>query len=246
MSQDYKKIGYKVIKGRNRVIYSKGDSKQYVKNKGRMMNVERYENKNITNKNQNGGIYGFRRMYNNENFSEKFLKKPLHINTKHDIKTQLISISNSIITYINNHIVKRKYIKIIRDSLQDYITNLNKSSSENYIQEYKNLLNDINNKIVQDTRREMHIFYFHYDSYKRDSNILNVLYKKYLAHYPEHLHEEINNIYNSSQQKLKNDLDIIKKTQEKRDKERTEAREKEEKLFQESYELFGIKGHKET
>jgi hypothetical protein len=244
MSQDYKKIGYKVIKGRNRVIYSKGDSKQYVKNKGRMMNVERYDNKNITNKNQNGGIFGFRRMYNNENFSEKFLKKPLH-NTKHDIKTQLISISKSIITYINNHIVKRKYLKIIRDSLKHYITNLNKSSSENYIQEYQNLMKDINNKIVQDTRREMHLFYFHYDSYNRDSNILKVLHNKYLTHYPEHL-QEINNIYNSSQQKLKNDLDIIKKEQEERDNERTEAREKEKILFQERYNLFGIKGHKET
>jgi acetyl-CoA carboxylase alpha subunit len=122
---------------------------------------------------------------------------------------------------------------------------LNKSSSENYIQEYKNLLNDINNKIVQNTIHEMDKFYFQYISYKRDSNILKVLHNKYLTHYPEHL-QKINKIYNLSQQQLENELDNIKKTQEKRDKERTEAREKEEKLFQESYELFGIKGHKET
>lgn len=45
MPQVYKKVGHKQINGKRRVLYSKGGADEYVKTKGRMMNVERYEKK---------------------------------------------------------------------------------------------------------------------------------------------------------------------------------------------------------
>lgn len=54
MPAEYKKIGHKEIKGKRRVLYSKGGGEQYVKTGGRMMNVERYEKKVNNNEKNNG------------------------------------------------------------------------------------------------------------------------------------------------------------------------------------------------
>ena len=62
---DYEKYGHKIIGGRKRVIYTKGDAELYVKTGGRMMNIARYEKKvNKQSKTQDAGAASNRQWRN--------------------------------------------------------------------------------------------------------------------------------------------------------------------------------------
>jgi NH3-dependent NAD+ synthetase len=162
----------------------------------------------------------------------------LMINPNITQKTVLIGMTGGIESTVAAYLLKKQGFKVIGIALSLF----NSDDDAGPFTEYN--VGDLN--IVKEICETYDIInYTINDDGSIDVNGDVDLHNKYLTHYPEHL-REINNIYNLSQQQLENELDNIKKTQEKRDKERTEAREKEEKLFQESYELFGIKGHKET